>query len=288
MKQRIPWPIKFAIKVAIGITGVDYKLLKRARIVEHGRMEDAGFSVEVFNRHVAAPRRDLLLGCAGVLLELGPGDSIATGVLGRVAGFSEVVLIDAGCFADIKPEAINRLFVSLGDHAHSVKADADPRTVTAQLHAAGISYLTDGLRSLQSIAPGRVSHSFSNSVLQHVYRDELAEFIEALGRAHAAGSLSSHSINFTDHFSGGYVNHRLPGWVMESALIKRANLYTNRVSPRDFAGLFAAAGFAVRRVEVDFYESKPVAFCAYDCAEAFTDGVGSRRVLRAIFLLRKN
>ena len=288
MKQLVPWPIKFAIKALIGITGIDYKVLKRAHIVEHGRMEDAGFSGEVFNRHVTNPGGGVRPMLGGTLLELGPGDSIATGILGRSAGFSEVILIDAGCFADIRPEAINRLFVSLGDRSHRIQHNADPQAVIAQLDTAGIRYLTAGLQSLQSIGAGHVRHSFSNSVLQHVYRDELAEFVRALGRVHASGSLSSHSINFTDHFSGGYVNHRLPGWVMESALIKRANLYTNRVSAQGFAELFASAGFNIRKIAVDFFDREPAPHCEYDSAEALKAGVGSRQVLRTIFLLQKN
>ncbi|HEY4365965.1 MAG TPA: hypothetical protein VGN07_01920 [Steroidobacteraceae bacterium] len=286
MKERIPWPLKFSAKIVLGILRIDYKLLKRAGIVEHGRMERADFCRAVFDRHVDAPRYSCGAPAHGGLLELGPGDSIATGILGLRAGFSTVTLIDAGPFADLRRQALNGLFASLGATPR-IDDDASPAQVLELLRGMGIAYLTQGAASLREVVPGSLQHSFSNSVLQHVYRDELPELIRLLGRAHAPDSYSSHSVNFTDHFSGGFVNRRLPDRVMESGIIKRANLYTNRLTAAQFVQAFEAAGFAVVRLVVDFLGAEPATRVTYDDVPGFTAGIGSRVILRTTFLVRK-
>lgn len=288
LKQSIPWPIKFGIKLMLGAARVDYRLLKRAGIVEHGRMEHADFSTEIFDLHVKGPSRECNVPPAGTLLELGPGDSVATGVLGRAAGFAAVELVDAGCFADLRPEALTRLFTSLGAEPPRLEKQASPAEILAQLRNRGINYRIAGAQSLRDIAEGSIAHSFSNTVLQHVYRAELPDIVKQLGRVHARGSIGSHSVNFTDHFSGGFVNHKLPDWMMESSLVKRGNLYTNRVSSAQFLELFAAAGLNVRKLRVDFFDGEPDAHAEYDSAEQFRKAAGSRPILRTIFLVQKS
>jgi hypothetical protein len=288
LKRLLPWPVKFMTKLALGAAGVDYKLLKRAGLVEHGRMEDAGFAKEIFNLHVVEPLRAWQLAPAGTLLEIGPGDSVATGVLGRASGFSAVELIDATSFADLRPAAIERLFTSLGAEPPSLPKAISEERVLATLRGAGISYRTGGVLSLRMLAGGSIAHSFSNTVLQHVHRDELPELLLQLGRVHAAGSTASHSVNFTDHFSGGFVNHRLPEWFMESTLVKRAHLYTNRVSPGRMLEMFESSGFAVRALTTEFFDTGSPQRCQYLSAAHFRAGIGSRRILRVIFLLQKH
>src|SRR6185437_15020395 len=108
MKESIPWPVKFGTKLLLGAVRVDYRYLKRARIIEHGRMEETVFSRTVFNRHVITPLAARHRMPNGLLLELGPGDSVATGFLGRASGFAAVALVDTGVYADLRPSAVNR------------------------------------------------------------------------------------------------------------------------------------------------------------------------------------
>jgi hypothetical protein len=288
IKQLLPWPVKVLTKLVLGTAGVDYKLLKRAGVVEFGRMEDAQFANETFDLHVLAPLRERGIAPAGTLLELGPGDSVATGILGRAAGFSQVELIDAGSFADLRPPGLERLLASLGAEPLGLPQAATEAAVLARLQDAGISYRTEGLRSLKLLGSGTITYSFSNTVLQHVYLDELPGLVQELGRLHARGSNTSHSVNFTDHFSGGFVNHSLPAWVMESRLVKRANLYTNRIRATQLLEMFELAGFAVHRLITEFLDTHSPQRCEYYSATDFRLGIGSRQILRVIFLLQKS
>lgn len=287
MKRLLPWPVKFVTKLALGTAGVDYKRLKRAGLVEFGRMEDAQFASEIFNLHVLAPLQEWHIAPGGTLLEVGPGDSVASGILGRAAGFSAVELIDAGGFADLRPAALERLFASLGAESLRLTGTASEAEVLTRLQEVGITYHTQGVRSLRLLAAGSVTYSFSNTVLQHVYRDELCGLVQELGRVHAAGSHTSHSVNFTDHFSGGFVNQSLPAWFMESRLVKRANLYTNRISAAPLLEMFESAGFAVRRLTTEFFDAHSPLRCEYRSARDFRSGIGPRQILRVIFRLQK-
>ena len=287
MKQTIPWPIKFGMKVLFGAARVDYRFLKRAHLVEHGRMEDAAFSTEIFNRHVTEPCAEFTVARAGLLLELGPGDSVATGIHARKAGFSAADLVDVGRFADLRPAALQRLFASLGSECPALADDATPAQVVALLSAAGIRYRTEGLKSLEAIAPGSVGYSFSNTVLQHVFRDDLPALIAHLGRVHSRGSYGSHSVNYSDHFSGGFWHHKFPDWFMESGLVKRAHLYTNRVTPLRYLELFEGAGFTIRKVSVDFdHDARQHA--EYVSASTFRASVAGRSLYRTTFIVQKN
>jgi hypothetical protein len=286
VKQHIPWPIKFSLKMLLA--PLDYKWLKRSGLVEHGKMEQAGFAREIFRFHVQQRSAELHVAPGGTLLELGPGDSVASGILGRGAGFSAVDLVDVAHIADLRPAALDSLLVSLGAERSGLPASATAGEVRAWLDRQGIHYLTQGLHSLRQIDTETISYSFSNTVLQHVHRDELPEIVRELGRVHAPGSFASHSVNFTDHFSGGFLNHRLPEWLMESAWVKRANLYTNRIAPAAFVELFEGAGLRVHATATDFYDAPPAtAPVVLSSTERFRASLAARPILRVVYILHK-
>lgn len=287
MKQYIPWPLKVGIKLALGVIGIDYKTLKRIGIVEYGRMENLEFSQAVFSRHVEMPTHDYHVKISGRLLELGPGDSITSGLLGLRARYSNIVLVDVGNFADLRPVVLNNLFETFQIPLPGITDSMNADEVLRQLTLHGISYLTKGLESVQALDSESINHSFSNSVLQHVHTDILPQLLEELGRVHVKGSLSSHSIRFDDHFSGGFINHVLPDRIMESQIIKAANLYTNRVPSTEFVRLFEAAGFILKKIRLDFFGHNAPAYVEYYSTHDIIGGISSRKVLRATLVIQK-
>jgi hypothetical protein len=284
MKTAIPWPFKVAMKVAFGALHVNYHALKKRGLVEHGKMEQEAFARSVFQRHVI----EVLDGAApaGCLLEIGPGDSVATGFLARSAGFESAWLVDAGPFAEIAAVRVGRLAAVLAPELARIDPALTPAQCLQTLSDMGIHYETRGVHSFVGLPDASVHHSFSNTVLQHVHRDEAPRLIAELGRVHAAGSHSSHLIKFNDHFSGGYLNKRLPDWVMESGLIKRANLYTNRVDADQFGHWFEQAGLRIVRVAIDFADETVPSREVANLAQL--RDAASRQILRAMFLLRKD
>lgn len=287
MKKGIPWPIKVGAKVGFAMLGLNYRLLKRAGLVEHGRMEDPKFAESVFERHVRAPQRSLGVIGSGVLLELGPGDSVFSGVLARQSGFERAVLVDAGQFADLRIATIAGLLTMIPGIREEISAAASTADVLAALERAGIAYLTEGTNSVRRLPPSSIGWSFSNSVLQHVVRVDVPGLINELARVHRPGSFTSHSINFTDHFSGGYLNQSLPNWLIESALFRRANLYTNRLRLAEYGTLFSAAGFALEHAVIEYSGSGDNRGIECSAWEAIDRSLGQGPLVRARLLMRK-
>lgn len=283
MKGGIPWPFKVAAKLVFGALHVDYQALKKHGLVEHGKMEQQGFARSVFQRHVS----EVLHGMRahGCLLELGPGDSVATGFLARVAGFESAWLVDAGPFATMDPVHLDQLASELAPGLTRFDPAVSPAQCLKQLAALGIHYETAGVQSLALLPDASVQHSFSNTVLQHVHRAEVPRLAAELGRVHAPGSFSSHLIKFSDHFSGGFLNKCLPDRIMESALVKRANLYTNRVDADEFGHWFEQGGLRIVHVAIDFADEALASRQVTDLARLRE--AASRQILRATYLLRK-
>jgi hypothetical protein len=284
MKKGIPWPFKVAAKLAFGALHVNYHALKRRGLVEHGKMEQQDFARSVFRRHVTEPMRGA--SARGCLLELGPGDSVATGFLARAAGFDSARLVDAGPFATLEPAHLEQLASALAPGLTGFASVSSRSQCLERLSASGIFYDTAGVQSLALLPDASVHHSFSNTVLQHVHRAEMPRLVAELGRVHAPGSLSSHLVKFSDHFSGGFLNKSLPGWVMESSLVKRANLYTNRLDADEIGHWFDAAGLHIVRVAVDFADEAHGSRQVTDLSQLRE--AASRRILRARYLLRKS
>jgi hypothetical protein len=283
MKKGIPWPFKVATKLAFGALRVNYQALKKRGLVEHGKMEQQDFARSVYRRHVT----EVMQGsrARGCLLELGPGDSVATGFLARAAGFDSAWLVDAGPFATMEPAHLDQLASALAPGLARFDPATTPAQCQQQLADLGIHYETAGVQSLALVPDASVQHSFSNTVLQHVHRAEVPRLAAELGRAHAPGSLSSHLIKFSDHFSGGFLNKRLPDRVMESGLVKRANLYTNRLGADELGYWFKEAGLHIVHVALDFADETLASRQVTDLAQLRE--AASRQILRAMYLLRK-
>ena len=47
-KKLIPWQLKVITKLLFGILKIDYKLLKKAKLVEHGKMENHEFAKNIY------------------------------------------------------------------------------------------------------------------------------------------------------------------------------------------------------------------------------------------------
>jgi hypothetical protein len=168
-----------------------------------------------------------------------------------------------------------------------VQEPADAASAAETLKAIGISYLTEGLISMRGMPSARLRHSFSNSVLQHVKCADVTMMIRRLAALHEPGSYTSHLIKFTDHFSGGFLNRRIPGWIMESALVAHANLYTNRMDLIEMASLFDDAGFEIVSANVDCVPESDESHLNFETFSSLKSGVANRTAIRAILVFRR-
>lgn len=253
----LPWWAKIAAKIVFSRLPTGYALWQRLGSFRHGAMDDAGYACSVFESHVRAS------GLHGELagrriLELGPGDSVATAVIASAHG-ARAVLVDAGRFAQAAPASYAGLVAHLRERGLEAPDISRCRDLDELLAACGARYLTGGLRSLQGIESSSVDLIFSQAVLEHVRRNEFLQTQRECARILSAGGVCSHRVDLRDHLDGRLNNLRFPERVWESAFFVNSGFYTNRIQFDAMLAMFEQAGFAVHVSEVRRWESLPIA-----------------------------
>jgi hypothetical protein len=247
LKDGVPWYAKIAAKIVLARLPVSYDFWRRFSLFRHGAMDQPEVA-SVTLRHVLAaaglgPRTEGLS-----LLELGPGDSLGTVLVGRALGARAVTLVDVGPFA-VRDMARYR---ALATHLAREGLTTPPlgENADAMLEAAGGCYLTQGVVSLQSLPAGSIDFAFSNAVLEHIRAHEFLPMMKALRRAMTANAVAYHNVDLQDHLAYALNNLRFSDQVWESAFMARSGFYTNRIGFLEMLGLFKAAGFSTQVLEV--------------------------------------
>ncbi len=222
----------------------------------HGAMDEAGYACSVFDSHVkASGLGDSLVGKR--ILELGPGDSVATAVIAAAHG-ARAVLVDAGRFAQAAPASYADLVAHLRERGLAAPDISHCRDLDELLAACDARYLTDGIRSLRLVESSSVDLVFSQAVLEHVRRDEFLETQNECARILRVGGVCSHRVDLRDHLDGRLNNLRFSERIWESAFFARSGFYTNRIQVDDMLAMFEQVGFVVDVTEVRRWESLPI------------------------------
>ncbi len=92
------WIFKIIFKLILARIPVPYKFWRKVGLFRHGHMDSINYSHKIFNLHIS---RSFPTGTPSgmVMLELGPGDSIASSLLAFASGASQSYLLDVGNFA---------------------------------------------------------------------------------------------------------------------------------------------------------------------------------------------
>src|SRR6185312_11554022 len=94
--MRIPWWAKLSAKLVLSRLPVPYRVWQRLGLFRHGCMDTLRYAIDVFDYHVG--RAGLTASLSGkTILELGPGDSVATAVIAAAHGAC-AILVDSGSF----------------------------------------------------------------------------------------------------------------------------------------------------------------------------------------------
>ena len=239
----VPWWLRLAIKILSA--PVPYRVWRRTSLFRHGGMQDASYVMRVFEKHrsfVAVLPPD------PVLLELGPGDSVGTALIASAIGASRTYLLDSGRFANPDTTLYRLMARSLAAQGYDVPDISDATDVRDVLAACRATYLTDGVPSFAHIGSDSIDFAWSNTVLQHVRREEVGKLAAELRRVMKATGVASHTIDFRDML-GGALNHlRVPVTWWESPLVRRSGAYTNRLRYSELLNIFQEAGFLIQIV----------------------------------------
>lgn len=237
----IPWWTKLGAKLVLSRLPLGYTIWQRLGCFRHGAMDDAAYAMRVFDTHVERARLTGTL-AGRTILELGPGDSVASAVIAAAHG-AQCVLVDAGRFvrSDIAPYL--ELTAALQARGLTAPDLAGCDDVDALLARCRARYLTAGLASLRQIADASIDLIFSQAVLEHVRQREFLPMMHECRRVLKPGGVCSHQVDLKDHLSGGLNNLRFSERTWESDFFTKSGFYTNRIQYRRMLRLFQEAGF---------------------------------------------
>jgi SAM-dependent methyltransferase len=255
---RLPWWIKLGAKLVLARLPIPYSTWRRIGLFRHGEMNIPARAVNTFDAYYRRAHDRSALAPGFRSLELGPGDSVLSGLVARAYGASKVWLVDAGAFADTDVSACRDTVQLLRSKGRTAPDISNAVTVAEVLQRSGVEYLTEGTDSLASIPDASIDFFWSQVVLEHVPRLEFARFLQELRRISAPGSVGTHSIDFRDHLSGGLNNLRFSESVWESRAFHKGGFYTNRLRPREILAMFAQAGFDVEVVGQTRWADMPI------------------------------
>ena len=254
LKDAVPWYAKIAAKIVLARLPISYDLWRRSSLFRHGAMDQPEVAL-ITLRHVLGAAR---LGprAEGLnLLELGPGDSLGTALVGKALGAEAVTLIDVGSFATRDMAVYRGLATYLA--GQGLSAPPLGENADAMLQAANGTYLTQGVASLESLPAGSIDFAFSNAVLEHIRVHDFLPMMKALRRAMAAGGIVYHNVDLQDHLAYALNNLRFSDRLWESAFMARSGFYTNRIGYAEMMDLFRKAGFSTEVLEVRRFARLP-------------------------------
>ncbi len=256
IRSSVPWWAKIGAKIVASRLPFGYSLWQKLGLFRHGKMDQVRYVQGVFDQHIArAGFSNQLKG--KTVLELGPGDSIATAVIAACHG-AKAVLIDSGDYA-VRDVGLYQNFANrLKEYGLDAPDLSDAESREDVLAICGGKYLPNGLSSLQAISDGSVDLIFSQAVLEHVRRHEFLETMKECRRVLKSNGAASHRVDLKDHLGGGLNNLRFRESVWESNFFVRSGFYTNRIRFSEMIAMFEEAGFCIKAVNPYRWDASPI------------------------------
>lgn len=285
MARRAPWWMKIAGKLVLSRLPLSGAAWQRFGLFSPGAMHDPDYAIAVFEGHfraAGAPAPEF------AFLELGPGDSLASALIGRAHGAAGCWLVDSGAYASRDMAVYRRLSARLGTLHPGADLAAVERAADVDDMLAGLSarYLETGLAGLAEVPDASCDLVFSQAVLEHVPRAEFAATLAEIHRILKPGGVATHQVDFRDHLGGGLDNLRFSGELWEAPwFARRSGFYTNRLRLSEMTGMMEAAGFAVSVDRTSRWDRAPLA--ADRIAPGLGRAEGDLRVWEAFIVLRK-
>jgi SAM-dependent methyltransferase len=256
LKERVPWYLKIPAKIALAHLPISYGFWQKVGLFRHGCMDSEEYAIGVFDSHVA--RAGLTGKLEGKrILEMGPGDSIATAIIAYAHG-ARATLIDVGPFATDDASGYLPLCEALRNSGLTPPNIRSEDSIATILEKCRAEYHTHGLASWSQLKSSSVNLIFSQAVLEHVRKREFLPIMGECRRALRPDGVCSHKVDLRDHLEGGLNHLRFSEGVWESSLFANSGLYVNRITYKSMLKCFEDAGFSVDSVELERWERLPI------------------------------
>lgn len=252
----LPWWTKVAAKVVLARLPVGYNWWRKLGVFRHGEMLNPDYAINVFDRHYE--RVKAFLPKNYTVLELGPGDSLATAIIASARGAAQVYLVDAGSFAATKDMTrYNALAQRLAQNGTPVSG-APFKTIQDMLRETNAIYLTEGINSLRVLPELSIDFIFSQAVLEHIALSEFQETMHSLFRLLRRGGISSHRVDLQDHLANSLHSLRFSRAAWESGIMANSGFYTNRLRASQILNVIQAVGYQIKKYQPNMWQELPV------------------------------
>jgi SAM-dependent methyltransferase len=242
------------VKIGIEQLPLSYSFLKDFGLTLFGGMERPQYAYDIFMHHFKCVPR---ISKNFTALELGPGDSLSSGLIAHALGASKTYLVDAGNYAERKAECYKQLVRFLGQKGLNVSDLERCKSLDDYLMVSNCKYLTSGLASLRTIPDSTIDFIWSNAVLEHVRKTEFLETLTELRRIIKPYGVSSHVMDMRDHMNESLNHLRISTRLWNSHLVRTSN-FTNRIRFQEALGYFRLAGFEPKIVKLRRWSQLPV------------------------------
>ena len=231
-----------------------------------GAMESPSYAFTTFKSHVGKAIENGFQIQKSVILEIGPGDSATSGLLGFNCGVRGTILVDSQKLSSTDVELYSRQSLALkklltADEDLDSLRDinfSDIISFDEFLQYTHTKYLTEGLQSFKGLDSNSCDLIWSQSVLQHFFLDEVIDLIREQKRVLKPSGVVSHSIDFKDTISKSLNNLRFSEKNWENRKIKSAGFYTNRLRLNDWIRLYESEGFKIIDIEIRKWDKLPI------------------------------
>jgi SAM-dependent methyltransferase len=251
MKELVPWFIKIPAKIVLSRLPVSRRQWQRLNVFRAGEMDSPAYAFEVFRKHYEASGFATLRD--RTVVELGPGNSLLTGLYARSFGAARTWLVDVEELASQDTGIFAQAEKLLCELSLPVPGVAKASSISVALERLNAVYLTQGLASLQTIPDGEVDLLFSAAVLEHVRLADFAKIAKEMRRVLKPKGVASHVVDFRDHLQNGLNNLRFSERIWENEFMARSGFYTNRLNWPAMEKLFREAGLSVELRSFDIW-----------------------------------
>ena len=251
------WFIKIFAKIIIRKLPISYTFWKFLGLFRHGKMDSCNYAIKIFNLHfnrAFTKKKPIQI----KILELGPGDSIASAIIAYAHGVSRIYLVDVGKFATKNLDFYKKL-------ANKLKSDGLPTpdltnisSIEEILKLTNSVYLTNGLSSLKLIKSLSLDFVWSHSVLEHIPKNEFLDIQKEINRVLKKSGRASHNIDFQDHLDHGLNNLRFSENIWESRIFVNSGFYTNRIPAVKMISIFKKVGFDIEHQSFGKWPKLPI------------------------------
>lgn len=252
-----PWWSKILIKIVLSRIPVSYKSWRKLNIFKHGAMDDPVYAYKTFIKHYKTGNM-MDKNNGYVMLELGPGDSLASGIIAKCLGACKSYLVDKS--NDALVSSCN--YKNILNHLNSVENIPENEKPNIEdideiKKYYNIEYMTEGLKSLRSLPDSSIDYLWSQSVLEHIKLDEFRDYVREFRRIIKEDGVSVHGVDLKDHLSYALNNLRFTEAMWESRFMSSSGFYTNRLRYSEILDIFSQEGFSPNILNLKKWKDLP-------------------------------